>query len=357
MATHPIARLTASSFGPLDRVDIEVSPALNIVTGDNGTGKTQLLKLLYACTRTISESGNPTMTKAALQVALAAKLSGVFRPDQLGRLARRAPGRNRAEVKVKYRGIGDPLEFSFATNSRHEVKVASFPTTPLDDVPVYFPARELLSIYPGLAALYDSREIELEETWRDTAVLLSRQALRGQRGDQANALLAPLLEVMEGRVTEEGGRFYVTLPNTRGGGDRFEAHLVSEGYRKLAMVIRLVSSGVLLQSGYLFWDEPEANLNPTTQRAVAQAILTLAARGTQVFVATHSVFLLRELEMLIGAGESTLRPEDVRYIGLYRDVSDDGVRVTAESTTDPAELSSIAALRAESEQSLRYLTA
>ena len=108
MAAHPIARLTVSSFGPLDRVDIEMSPALNIVTGDNGTGKTQLLKLLYACTAAISTTGKPTMTKSALQVALAAKLTGVFRPDQLGRLARRTPGRNRAEVKVKYRGVGDP---------------------------------------------------------------------------------------------------------------------------------------------------------------------------------------------------------------------------------------------------------
>lgn len=358
MATHPITRVSAQSFGPLDSVDIALGSRLNVITGDNGTGKTQLLKLLYACTRTISVAANPQMTKGALNSALAAKLIGVFRPDQLGRLTRRAPGRRRADVTVKYAGIGTPLDFSFATNSRHEVRVASAPTDPLPDTPAFLPSRELLSIYPGLAELYETREIELEETWRDTAQLLSRSALIGPRGEQANQLLAPLLDIMEGRVTEEQGRFYVTLRNPSGGADKFEAHLVSEGFRKLAMIIRLVSSGVLLQSGYLFWDEPEANLNPATQRAVARAIVTLAGSGTQVFIATHSVFLLRELELLLADAKTYgLTGDDVRYVALYRDVTDDGVRVTAESAPDPADLTSIAALREESDQSLRYLTA
>ncbi|WP_281258757.1 hypothetical protein [Avibacterium endocarditidis] len=41
-----------------------------------------------------------------------------------------------------------------------------------------------------------------------------------------------------------------------------EIPLVAEGLRKLAMVARLVATGTLLDKGCLFWDEPEANLNP-----------------------------------------------------------------------------------------------
>ncbi len=50
MARYPIAHLRASAFGPLDKVDVSMSPQLNIITGDNATGKSQLLKLLYAAT-------------------------------------------------------------------------------------------------------------------------------------------------------------------------------------------------------------------------------------------------------------------------------------------------------------------
>ncbi|CAL9509215.1 hypothetical protein SUDANB121_03615 [Nocardiopsis dassonvillei] len=187
---------------------------------------------------------------------------------------------------------------------------------------------------------------------------MGRPALRGPRGTFANELLAPLLGEIEGTVLEENGRFYVRLPIGSAGSGKIEAHLVSEGFRKLAMIIRLVSNGVLLEGGYLFWDEPEANLNPKTQRAVARAILALARSGPQVFVATHSVFLLRELELLLHEEppESSIEP---RYIGLYREAQTDedslSRAVRAEAATDPADLSAIAALEAEPSQSLRYL--
>ena len=58
-------------------------------------------------------------------------------------------------------------------------------------------------------------------------------------------------------------------------------HLVAEGLRKLAMILRLAQSGTLVEGGYLFWDEPEANLNPATIRPVARVIRLLAQAGVQ----------------------------------------------------------------------------
>lgn len=358
MARYPIARVKVDGFGPLDAVDIELSPSLNIITGENATGKSQLLKLLYASTRTLGDG--TVLTKGALASEIGDALVGVFRPDKLGRLVRRVRGRGRATVEMKYQGIGDPLAFNFSSNSKSEVRVDTLPGSQLRDTPVFFPSRELLSLYPGLISLFETREVEFDETWRDTASLLGRPALRGPRGAAANELLEPLLNEIEGTVVEENGRFYVNLPSESASQSKIEAHLVSEGFRKLAMMIRLVSNGVLLEGGYLFWDEPEANLNPKTQRAVASAILALARSGTQVFVATHSVFLLRELELLLEA-PSELDRITPQYIGLYREVHEESDlsprAVRAETAPDPSALSSIAALEAESAQSLRYLEA
>lgn len=356
MAEFPITRLQAKSFGPLEDVDLALSPTLNIITGDNATGKSQLLKLMYAGTRALRSA--PALTKSALSTEIAEALTGVFRPDQLGRLARRVRGRSRADVEMKYQGIGSPLSFGFSSVARSEVQLGTIPQTGLSDTPVFFPSRELLSLYPGLVALFETREVEFDETWRDTALLLGQPALRGPRGHEANELLEPILQEIEGTVTEENGRFYVRLPSGREGTGKIEAHLVSEGFRKLAMIIRLVSNGVLLEGGYLFWDEPEANLNPRTQRAVARAILALADSGTQVFVATHSLFMLREFELLQREHDRFGNVEP-RYIGLFREGTADensisgGVR--AESAPELDDLSAVAALEAETAQNIEFM--
>ncbi|MDK8880482.1 AAA family ATPase [Corynebacterium sp. MSK008] len=354
MATNPIERLQARSFGPFGDLDLNFSPKLNVITGDNGTGKTQLLKLMYSLSKTLEPARIDTPSKTSLAAPLANKLIGVFKPDTIGRLASRVRGRSRASISLKYAGIRDPLKVEFSSASDTRVAVNSVPNRTLDDTAVFLPSRELLSIYPGLVSLYESREVSFDETWRDTALLLGMTPLLGPRGDRANDMLAPLLRILEGTVSEENGKFYVRLKTATGGTGKIEAPLVSEGYRKLAMLVRLVQSGALLDGGYLFWDEPEANLNPRTQRAVAKTIHLLAKHGTQVFVATHSVFILRELRLLIDDD-----PIETQYVGLERTEPSveskalTGVRgVTASNQND---LPALIALEEEAAQALRYL--
>lgn len=348
MPRFPIDSVSAKSFGPFADVSVSFSPALNVVLGDNGAGKSQLLKLLYAaCVPLVgNEEASP---KVQLSRDLAARLVGVFRPDSLGRLTNRVQGRSRAEVSLKFRDVGEPLAFSFASNSRSEVTVLSRPGKALRDTPVFLPTRELMSIYPGFVSLYNERQLEFDETWRDTADLLGRAPLRGPRGSIAAGVLEPIEGILEGRVQEWNGRFVLARP----GVGNFEMHLVAEGLRKLAMVVRLVQSGVLLQGGYLFWDEPEANLNPRSLRQVAAMIVALARSGVQVFVATHSVFLLRELTLI----RDELPPEDaealMRVIGLIRGGT--GVVAKSEQSVDDLPLAYLTALESEIAQSERML--
>src|SRR5699024_8865233 len=79
MAKYPISRLTASSFGPFRHINVDLSPSLNVIIGDNATGKSQLLKLLYTGTKAHHDSQE--LTKRALSTSVAAKLRGVFRPE------------------------------------------------------------------------------------------------------------------------------------------------------------------------------------------------------------------------------------------------------------------------------------
>ena len=245
------------------------------------------------------------LTKTNLQKKLASKIVGVFSPDSLGRLTNRQRGRSKAVVGITYDGKQHPLRFSFATNSKSEVKIDSLPESRVESTPVFLPSRELMSIFPGFVSLYDSRQIAFDETWRDTCNLLGRTPLRRTPGSDVDKALQPIMGILGGKVDESAGKFY--LHRSEG---TFEMPLVAEGLRKLATIYRLVQSGVLLNSGFLFWDEPEANLNPASQKAIVQMVIELIRQfyteercfritgddGEQDFVGTHSAFLLRQFD-------------------------------------------------------------
>lgn len=177
--------------------------------------------------------------------------------------------------------------------------------------------------------------------------MLGAPLAKGARLAQIKQLLEPLEDQLGGKVALEDGRFYV---QTHSGS--IDAHLVAEGHRKLAMIARLIATGSLSKAGSLFWDEPEANLNPKVIKSVARTILQLCRSGIQVFVATHSLFLMRELDILLKAPEFT--EVAARFFGLHP--VEDGV-VTVQQAPTVDDIGDIDALQEELSQSDRYLSA
>lgn len=341
--------LIIKNFTVFTHANLQFSKHLNIIVGENASGKTHLLKVAYAALATSWEqSRNPanrTPTKTLMQTRLAEKFNNVFRPESLGRLARRNPGRERCDIKLNFENAQLNFAFSFSPSSKTEVLLDQVPESWLDISPAYIPPRELLSIFPNFVPIYEGHYLEFEETWRDTCILLGAPVQRGDKDKIIQELLAPLELAMGGAIElDKNGRFY--LRNKRG---RFEMPLVAEGHRKLAMLARLIATGVLMKKGFLFWDEPEANLNPMLIKQVAQSIVSLSKTGIQVFLATHSLFLLRELEILMAERQNSDLKS--RFFGLQ--LSDDGVEVKQGDAID--EIGDITSLDEELAQSDRFL--
>ena len=210
------------------------------------------------------------------------------------------------------------LTLRFSSLAKSEVVVESTLAEWLNKPPVYLSTRELLTVHPGFVPLYETHHLEFDETWRDTCLLLGAPALKGPREANVARLIEPLETQLRGRIVlDSNGRFHMRPF----GASNLEMPLVAEGWRKLSMLVRLISTGSLLDQGCLFRDQPEAYFRLT--REVSIAVLGICKAVIQVFVATHSLFFLRELELLLEQGEFTQVKK--RFFALNR--NGDGVNV------------------------------
>lgn len=299
------------NFTVLQSAEFSFSSGVNVILGRNGTGKSHLLKLLYGLVKVLP-SGLSEHHSQAFKREFAVKVSGLFRPDDnaIGRLVTRSVGRSSAAVSVMTDQGGIEFRLTSPGNLHLDRLEAS---TDSESPAVFIPSREVLAIYEGFVQAYESRQLAFDETYRDICVLLSGAALRGPRLDRANLLAAPLEEILGGRVRLIGNRFYLQSE-----GSNLEAHLMAEGLRKIASLAHLILNGSLLQNSILFWDEPEANLNPRLVTLIARMLQRLAADGVQIFVTTHDYLLASELSLAseFASLQEDDQRTDIRFFGL-----------------------------------------
>lgn len=329
-----LKRLKLTNFTLFEKADLKLGP-LNVFVGENGTGKTHILKAAY-CGLSVSQKQPGPFELWTFP--LRAKLMGVFRPEVVEHLIRQ--GTKEAHVCLHFHNAA--LDFDYGIQGKDDVFVEGNPTRALRPVPIFFPTRELLTLPTAFVSLYETTDLPFEETWRDTSLWLQAPLLRDPA---ALDIVGPLKSTVGGDIVlDERGRFQISSES-----GRLEVPLAAEGMRKLGMVTRLIGTGALKPGATLFWDEPESNLNPRLIKLIARTIHQLAKWGVQVFVATHSLFLLRELYIL------SLKdfPESKMHCFGLRLKRGGGVTIKQGNTID--EIGDVAALDEELAQSDRYL--
>ena len=269
-------RLTLTNFTAFKQLDLEFSEGINVFVGANGTGKTHILKVLY-CLQS-SETG---------PAQLAHKLSSVFKPINgcTSRLIRRGMEQPKANIKAVL--DDEQLEVSLNTtggNWRSPALAKKLGS------PAYIPVKEMLSFAPGFISLYDKYTLSFDEVYYDILKLAYLPPLKILDPPFKDILLH-IQGIIGGEVVVEGEAFYLHQNNTS-----MEFSLVSEGFRKLAVVWQLIRNGSLCKETTLYWDEPEANLNPSLMQHVAKILLMLTEQGVQIFLATHDYAFLKELD-------------------------------------------------------------
>ncbi len=305
-----ITQLKLENFTAFHSIDVQFSPGVNVLIGANGTGKTHLLKVLYAaCAVTVGEDRERGFQR---------KLAGVFHPYQSnpGRLIRRRPGRSGGAALLVRRDNGTMLLGGIAPQQMDSLQDLTPQVSPWSETPMestYIPVKEMLAHAPGFLSTAARREIAFEEVYVDILRQAFLPKLKGTLDPDRQRLLDLLQKAIGGKVISKGEHFF--LKNRRG---ELEFTLLAEGMRKLALLWLLIQNGTLQPGSVLFWDEPEANLNPALMGDVVEVILALQRLGVQVFMSTHNYVMLKELDL------HTQPQDQVCYLSLLRG-SDDSV--------------------------------
>jgi len=298
-----ITRLELTDFTVFKRANFAFCPGINVLIGENGTGKSHVLKAMYAAQRT-AQVGGVDVRLTSLETL--GKFEHVFRPDKgdIQRLIRRG-----SRGAFGFFLTDEPSMTPTATRAgRAAYSVSNF-LKPRGSI--FVPPREVLAMYRGFVAAYEGRELDFDETYYDLCKALSAAPLRGARLEVVQPLLAPLESILGGKVVLEGDRFFIKQAD-----GETEAHLTAEGLRKIASLAYLVANGALTRDSVLFWDEPEASLNPGLVVKVVDFLRTLAASGVQVFLASHDFLLVHRLSQTV---EYKVEPSvPVRFFSLYR---------------------------------------
>lgn len=297
-----IKKIKLNNFTVFEDTVFDFNPGINILVGENGTGKTHIMKLLYSACQSANQ-----------KITFPQKIVNTMHPDdyKLSRLVTKKNGNHGASVSITaYSSKSDmnrilTIEFSNKTKRFEAVMKGeeNWEKDFKDISSIYIPAKEILSNSYNLVAAVDKDNVRFDDTYIDVINSAKVDISMGRDSAERKKRLSKIESIINGKVEYDANRdeFYLKKGNTRQ-----EFTLVAEGIRKMALLWQLVKNGTLEKGSVLFWDEPEANINPKYISVIAELLLELQRNGVQIFVATHDYMLSKYFEVRKNKGDSIM---------------------------------------------------
>ncbi|OAV67444.1 cytochrome c biogenesis protein CcmA [Bacteroidales bacterium Barb6XT] len=183
------------------------------------------------------------------------------------------------------------------------VEVFPFPDGEYDiDRHIFIPVAEMLShpeIYP-MCQKYNLPYNNSETDVIENAMLPETNEIT----PNAAKVLDKISGVIGGTVRYENNTFYI---------GKIPFSLEASGFQKFGLLWKLLRNGLLEKGTVLFWDEPEASINPELMSVLADILLELQRGGVQIFIATHSEILASYFDVKRKDSDS------VMFYSLYKD--------------------------------------
>ena len=295
-----IKKVKMENYTVFEAQQIEFCPGINILIGENGTGKTHVLKALYSACQSVSK-----------KTSFSQKLVSTMLPDdyKISRLITRKQGNRTGLLRITAGEVEGTQDRVLTATFNGKTKKWDADVTGEDGweesfagvSSIFIPAKEILSHSFNLNAASEMNNVRFDDTYLDIINAAKIDISAGRNSTAKEAMLKAIEKMTHGTVFYDAKRDEFYLKN---GSSKQEFNLVAEGIRKMALLWQLVKNGTLEKGSILFWDEPEANINPTYISIIVEMLLELQRKGVQIFISTHDYMLASYFEVKKEDGDS-----------------------------------------------------
>lgn len=274
-----IKKVEIENFTAFDDVSVDFSKGVNVILGENGTGKTHLLKLNYV----LSSYTNPNNNDAnAFQKYFMIEHKNLLKDNS----------KSFANIHIEYK----KKNINYTLN-KNGLLVNNYRKSDVENNSnVFIPAKDMLSHSKGLLEMAKkySNEMPFDKSLLD--IIEKAKQWKVDVVPELGKNIMPKLENMiDGTIIVENDTFFVKKHN----GTKVEFSVEAEGIKKIGLLWQLIMNESITKDSILFWDEPEANINPKLLKDVAAILLELSKNGVQIFVATHNYVFAKYIEVLM----------------------------------------------------------
>lgn len=280
------------NYGPLEDLIWSNLSSINLILGENGAGKSFLLKALYAAMKSV-ETYRRGDDQSSMSEILSNKLYWTFQAEKIGDLVTKG-----SEGMLSFSMGFDQgkLHYSFGKDTAKQIYSLENTIGPRPNNSIFLPAKEVLSLHK---VILRSRETDksfgFDDTYYDLAKVLQQSPRGGKNYKEFSEARKNLETLLGGRIEldEQSERW-----SFKRGNQKFTIGVTAEGVKKIAILDTLLSNRYLDTNSIIFIDEPEAALHPTAISELLEIIVLLANRGIQFFLASHSYFVVKKLFLL-----------------------------------------------------------
>jgi AAA15 family ATPase/GTPase len=277
---------------------------VNIIIGNNDTGKTALLKLLYASTKSVEMYSSKLQhqhNRISFRKILAEKLINTYQPTKkgLGELVSKLT-KEKLRINIEYQhlklGYEDRLTFSFGESTTNTINDCPDEIKQISDnfKCLFIPAKEILTSLKAIRATRDNLFMAgFDDTYLDLIKAVVIPTVKGRVKEELSSVGKKLEELFDGQIEQGKDDDFIF----KKGNTEYSMQLTSEGVKKIGIFTTLIKNRQLNSNSILFLDEPETTLHPKATRELVEMLMLMAKSGIQIFIATHNYFVLKQMHL------------------------------------------------------------
>jgi predicted ATPase len=318
-----IRKFTIDNFMGFRRLEIAQTAPINLIIGENDAGKTACMKMLYSSCRAVEEyllQQQASSVAPSFKKVLAEKLLNTFQPrkDGLGELVSKGVGKGEKlafQATLQGERQSQQLYFSFGpstTSTIHDCleHIDSFQT---GFHTLFIPAKEVLTGFRAIAATRENLYLpDFDDTYLDLIKALRISTSKGNLLRDLSQVSQQLERLFEGEIVQNAddkNPFVFKKGNTE-----FSMPFTAEGIKKIGILTTLIRNRQLYRNTVLFMDEPEVALHPKAVRQLAEMIYQMSQAGIQIFLTSHSYFMVKQLSIIARREQSF-----INFISLVKE--------------------------------------